>query len=218
MKEDIEAKFLHLRTVVESEQFLGKEGLMNEVPFFIFPYSPKEENQVQELSRPLISTLEKNGVNILEINLFDLCVDLIKERGYWDKLISKESGLKKRQLKDQIQNLTQVDSKIVPAIAKKIEAQAGLQILFITGVGLVYPFIRSHNLLNNLQKVAKDFPTVMLFPGEYTFTEGRGQSLDLFGILNEDKYYRAFNIEEYKLQSWKLEIFLKNQSIAPSRA
>ena len=201
MKEDIEAKFLHLRTVVESEQFLGKEGLMNEVPFFIFPYSPKEENQVQELSRPLISTLEKNGVNILEINLFDLCVDLIKERGYWDKLISKESGLKKRQLKDQIQNLTQVDSKIVPAIAKKIEAQAGLQILFITGVGLVYPFIRSHNLLNNLQKVAKDFPTVMLFPGEYTFTEGRGQSLDLFGILNEDKYYRAFNIEEYKLQS-----------------
>jgi hypothetical protein len=201
MKEDIEAKFLHLRTVVESEQFLGKEGLMNEVPFFIFPYSPKEENQVQELSRPLFSTLEKNGVNILEINLFDLCVDLIKERGYWDKLISKESGLKKRQLKDQIQNLTQVDSKIVPAIAKKIEAQAGLQILFITGVGLVYPFIRSHNLLNNLQKVAKDFPTVMLFPGEYTFTEGRGQSLDLFGILNEDKYYRAFNIEEYKLQS-----------------
>ena len=135
------------------------------------------------------------------MNLFDLCVDLIKERGYWDKLISKESGLKKRQLKDQIQNLTQVDSKIVPAIAKKIEAQAGLQILFITGVGLVYPFIRSHNLLNNLQKVAKDFPTVMFFPGEYTFTEGRGQSLDLFGILNEDKYYRAFNIEEYKLQS-----------------
>ena len=201
MKEDIEAKFLHLRTVVESEQFLGKEGLMNEVPFFIFPYSPKEENQVQELSRPLFSTLEKNGVNILEINLFDLCVDLIKERGYWDKLISKESGLKKRQLKDQIQNLTQVDSKIVPAIASKIEAQSGLQILFITGVGLVYPFIRSHNLLNNLQKVAKDFPTVMLFPGEYTFTEGRGQSLDLFGILNEDKYYRAFNIEEYKLQS-----------------
>ena len=201
MKDSIEKKFEHLRKVVESEQFLGKEGLMNEVPFFIFPYSPKEENQVQELSRPLISTLEKNGVNILEINLFDLCVDLIKERGYWDKLISKESVLKNRQLKDQIQNLTQVDSKIVPAIAKKIEAQAGLQILFITGVGLVYPFIRSHNLLNNLQKVAKDFPTVMLFPGEYTFTEGRGQSLDLFGILNEDKYYRAFNIEEYKLQS-----------------
>ena len=201
MKDSIEKKFEHLRKVVESEQFLGKEGLMNEVPFFIFPYSPKEENQVQELSRPLFSSLEKKGVNILEINLFDLCVDLIKERGYWDKLISKESGLKKRQLKDQIQNLTQVDSKIVPAIAKKIEAQAGLQILFITGVGLVYPFIRSHNLLNNLQKVAKDFPTVMLFPGEYTFTEGRGQSLDLFGILNEDKYYRAFNIEEYKLQS-----------------
>ena len=201
MKDSIEQKFEHLRKVVESEQFLGKEGIMNEVPFFIFPYPPKEENQVQELSRPLFSTLEKNGVNILQINLFDLCVDLIKERGYWEKLVSKESALQKKQLKDQIQNLTQVDAKIVPAIAKRIEADSNLQILFITGVGLVYPFMRSHNLLNNLQKVAKDFPTVMFFPGEYTFTEGRGQSLDLFGILNEDKYYRAFNIEEYKLQS-----------------
>jgi hypothetical protein len=174
---------------------------MNEVPFFIFPYSPKEENQVQELSQLLFSTLRKNGASILEINLYDLCVDLIQERGYWDKLISKESALKKKQLKDQIQNLTQVDSKIVPAIAQKIQSQPDLQILFITGVGLVYPFIRSHNLLNNLQKEAKEFPTVMFFPGEYTFTEGRGQSLDLFGILNEDKYYRAFNIEEYKLHS-----------------
>ena len=174
---------------------------MNEVPFFIFSYSPKEENQVQELSQLLFSTLRKNGASILEINLYDLCVDLIQERGYWDKLISKESALKKKQLKDQIQNLTQVDSKIVPAIAQKIQSQPDLQILFITGVGLVYPFIRSHNLLNNLQKEAKEFPTVMFFPGEYTFTEGRGQSLDLFGILNEDKYYRAFNIEEYKLHS-----------------
>ena len=201
MTDSIEQKFEHLRKVVESKQFLGKEGIMNEVPFFIFPYSPKEDNQVQELSRPLFSTLEKKGVNILQINLFDLCVDLIKGRGYWEKLVSKESALQKKQLKDQIQNLTQVDTKIVPAIAKRIEADSDLQILFITGVGLVYPFMRSHNLLNNLQKVAKDFPTVMFFPGEYTFTEGRGQSLDLFGILNEDKYYRAFNIEEYKLQS-----------------
>ena len=120
MKEDIEQKFKHLRAVVESKQFLGKEGIMNEVPFFIFPYSPKEENQVQELSQLLFSTLRKNGASILEINLYDLCADLIKERGYWDKLISKESALKKKQLKDQIQNLTQVDSKIVPAIAQKI--------------------------------------------------------------------------------------------------
>ena len=57
MKEDIEQKFKHLRAVVESKQFLGKEGIMNEVPFFIFPYSPKEENQVQELSQLLFSTL-----------------------------------------------------------------------------------------------------------------------------------------------------------------
>ena len=83
----------------------------------------------------------------------------------------------------------------------RIEQADGLQILLLTGVGQVYPFIRTHSVLNNLQRVAKDYPTLLFFPGEYTFNEGRGQSLDLFGVLNEDKYYRAFNIMEYKLPS-----------------
>ena len=48
--------------------------------------------------------------------------------------------------------------------------------------------------LHNLQKVAKDQPTVMFFPGEYTHSLEKGASLDLFGRLHDDKYYRAFNI------------------------
>ena len=66
--------------------------------------------------------------------------------------------------------------------------------MFITGVGEVFPYIRSHNVLNNLQSTAKDRPTVMFFPGEYTQSLETGASLDLFGRLHDDKYYRAFNI------------------------
>ena len=61
-------------------------------------------------------------------------------------------------------------------------------------VGEVFPYIRSHNVLNNLQKVAKEKPTVMFFPGVYTHSLEFGASLDLFGRLHEDRYYRAFNI------------------------
>ena len=52
-------------------------------------------------------------------------------------------------------------------------------------------------LLNNLQKEAKEKPTVMFFPGEYTHSLANGASLDLFAPvkrLEDDKYYRAFNI------------------------
>ena len=63
----------------------------------------------------------------------------------------------------------------------------------------VYPYIRSHNVLNNLQSTAKDKPTVMFFPGRYTHALATGASLELFGMLHDDKYYRAFNILNYEV-------------------
>ena len=59
----------------------------------------------------------------------------------------------------------------------------------ISGIGRVYPYMRSHHILNNLQHVFDDIPVVMLYPGEYT-----GQSLNLFSEFADDNYYRAFNL------------------------
>jgi hypothetical protein len=64
------------------------------------------------------------------------------------------------------------------------------KVYFLTGIGMVFPYIRSHNILNNLQNVAKDSPTVTFFPGDYN-----GHTLNLFGLLKDDNYYRAFNID-----------------------
>jgi hypothetical protein len=54
-------------------------------------------------------------------------------------------------------------------------------------------------VLNNLQSTAKDKPTVLFFPGSYTHALATGASLDLFGRLHDDKYYRAFNILNYEV-------------------
>jgi phosphosulfolactate phosphohydrolase-like enzyme len=82
--------------------------------------------------------------------------------------------------------------------AEAIAAQPH-DVIFLSGVGEVYPFIRSHNVLNNLQSTAKDKPTVLFFPGSYTHSTATGGSLDLFGLLHDDKYYRAFNILNYEV-------------------
>ena len=84
---------------------------------------------------------------------------------------------------------------LIPAIAAKLDA-ADFDVLFLSGIGEVFPYIRSHNVLNNLQSTAKTKPTVMFFPGEYRFSLEHGASLELFGLLHDDKYYRAFNIFE----------------------
>ena len=97
-------------------------------------------------------------------------------------------------LKEEFQAILDVQNIIAPAIAEKLTTD--YDILFITGVGEVFPYIRSHNVLNNLQKFAKDKPLVFFFPGEYTMYEDTSSNLKLFSILPDDKYYRATNIYE----------------------
>jgi len=195
----IEERFVQLQKVLTSQQFLNKEGISGEVPFFIFAHDPQDQVAVSKETHHLLARMETSGTQLLEINLYDHLVQIIEERGKWERLLKAEVGMEKEKFKAQLQNLTDVETKLIPRIAELIAEKPGIQILFITGVGLVYPYIRTHNLLNNLQKIAKDYPTLLFFPGRYTHTEGRGSALDLFGELNEDKYYRAFNIEDYLL-------------------
>ena len=104
-----------------------------------------------------------------------------------------EQDISKEQLKELLQNVLDSEAHLIPEISRVLDKNL-FDILFITGIGEVFPYIRSHNVLNNLQSTAKDKPTVMFFPGEYTHSLVSGASLDLFGVLHDDKYYRAFNI------------------------
>jgi hypothetical protein len=62
-------------------------------------------------------------------------------------------------------------------------------VLFLTGVGKVYPFMRSHKMLDTMQQAFSDIPIVMFYPGEFN-----GQSLNLFDKFHDGNYYRAFNL------------------------
>jgi hypothetical protein len=65
-------RFQHLFTVISGQRFLNKQGLGNEIPFFICPFKPEEAVEVERLRRQLVNRLEQSGVRILEINLYDL--------------------------------------------------------------------------------------------------------------------------------------------------
>lgn len=186
-------KFDHLFSVISGQRFLKKQGLGNEVPFFICPYKPEDAVEMERLQRQLVNRLELAGVRILEINLYDLSIDILKERGIWGQIVEMENSVSKEELKELLQGVLDPEVHLVPSIAAKL-ASADFEVLFLSGVGEVFPYIRSHNVLNNLQSTAKEKPTVMFFPGAYTHTLESGASLDLFGRLHDDKYYRAFNI------------------------
>lgn len=190
-------RYQHLFSVVSGQRFLNKQGLGNEVPFFICPYRPEEAVEMERLQRQLVNRLEQTGIRILSLNLYDLSVDILQERGIWDQVLEAESTVSKEQFKELLQGVLDPEHHLVPVIAQKIQG-AEFDVLFLSGVGEVFPYIRSHNVLNNLQSTAKDQPTVMFFPGTYTHSLETGASLDLFGRLHDDKYYRAFNIFHYE--------------------
>ncbi len=186
-------RFQHLFAVISSQRFLNKQGLGNEVPFFICPYRLEEYVEMERLQRQLVNRLEQAGVQVLEVNLYDLSIEILKERGIWEQVLEIEHTVSKEELKELLQGVLDSEAHLVPAIAAKL-ASTDFEVLFLSGVGEVFPYIRSHNVLNNLQSTAKEKPTVMFFPGAYTHSLESGASLDLFGRLHDDKYYRAFNI------------------------
>jgi hypothetical protein len=184
----------HLLAVISSEKFLKMQGLGNEIPFFICPFDPgKAEKMNREVIGPLINQLAHMGIRVLRVDLFDLSIEILKKRGIWEQTLEAEADLSKSELKDLLQGVLDPEHHLIPAIAEKMQKD-DFDVLFITGVGEVFPYIRSHTVLNNLQSAAKEKPTIMFFPGEYSQSAEKGSSLNLFGKLLDDNYYRAFNI------------------------
>ncbi|TVQ54130.1 MAG: DUF1788 domain-containing protein [Spirulina sp. DLM2.Bin59] len=192
----LEQRFQHLETVIASDRFRLKQGLGNEVPFFICPFPVREAMAMADLQRRLESSLDRRGVRVLSLNFYDLCIELLQEREIWDQVLAMEPDLSKAELKELFQGVLDPETYLVPKISNYCQ-RGEYDVLFLAGVGEVFPYIRSHTVLNNLQSYAKEKPTVLFFPGAYTQSLERGASLNLFGRLHDDRYYRAFNIYDY---------------------
>lgn len=209
-EQPLSARFEHLINVISSPRFLEMRGLNNDLPFYICEFKAAEAFEMQRMQGQLTNTLADlsveclggRGVKVVEVNLYDLCIDLLKAReggspdtNLWDEILAIESEVEKDSLLELLQNVLGIEDYLIPAIGERLR-QTEFDVLFLTGIGELFPYIRSHNVLNNLQSTAKDKPTVMFFPGEYRHSLEQGASLELFGLLHDDKYYRAFNIFE----------------------
>lgn len=187
--EDITSKFSHLYKIISSSSFLNKEALGGEIPFFITAYDAKQEVEVKDSIKLLKNKLETSGVSVLELNLYDIVCDILEEKGGMERMFSIELTKDKGRFLSALQSTLNIHQILMPKIKELIDKSPS-KVYFLTGIGMVFPFIRSHNILNNLQNIAKDSPTVTFFPGKYN-----GHTLNLFGLLTDDNYYRAFNID-----------------------
>lgn len=185
----------HLFSVLSGDRFLKMEGLSNEVPFFIYPYAPENALSIAQSKKRVKNRLAQQGIEVREINLYELTVEILKERGDWDEVLEVEPSTDKSEFAGMLQSMLNPQHHLAPAIRTKL-ADGRFDILFLTGIGEVFPYIRSHNVLNNLQSIVVGKPMLMFFPGRYEQSDTLGSSLVLFGQLKDDQYYRAKNILE----------------------
>lgn len=175
---------------VTSSDFLESKGLGNEIGFWIFDYPPERELDVRDfVSGTVVPALGKQTppLRTAAVNLLSLVTDLLEERKLLDKAIEMQTGKGDDSTLAALRSVLKED-KLAQKIATQFDVP-NLDLLIITGVGAVYPMLRTHTLLSALHPIMGKTPLLMFFPGRYD-----GHSLRLFNTLAEDHYYRAFRL------------------------
>lgn len=192
---DLESSLNRLEEKIKQPNFRQNKGLGNEVGYYVFDYPAEQELFVRERIKYLKDKYGNSNLDfkIIVFDLYDIIIDLLLKEGFLDLCdeLEKNKGLSEiiiainemLRMEEDNQN-----NEILAHIKNNIEDNS---IVFLTGVGKCFPFLRSHKVLNNLHQYIDNVPVVMFFPGEYD-----GQSLVLFSEIKDDNYYRAFKIVE----------------------
>ena len=182
---DIKQELDKIKGRISDPNFLANKGLSNEVGIHVFTYAPGDELIVRDYIDRLVSA-PSDDFRVIEMDLYKIFLSILEEK----RVLGTVASLEEKKGKDFL--LAQLQKIVVPEafLAKmKYEPHQHGDVLFLTGVGKVYPFMRSHKMLDSMQQAFSDIPIVMFYPGEFN-----GQSLILFDMFHDGNYYRAFNL------------------------
>ena len=174
---------------ISDKDFLANRGVANEVRYYVFDYEPCDElivrNKVKQLKKQ--NNPDADGFQIIEYDLYEIVIQILEEKGYIDKCIKFEEQKGMEYLYTAVTKMLRLTNDDNLIVNRSLESTPKNSVVFLTGVGKVFPFVRSHNVLNNLHQVLDSVPVIMFYPGPWN-----GQSLSLFGTITDGNYYRAF--------------------------
>ena len=167
------------------EDFLSNKGLSNEVVIHVFCYRPEDEPTVSYFFEKMKND-RKRLFRLIECDLYKIFLSICDDKRIMKSIPVQEERKGSEFLLAQLQKVATPEAFVE---RMKYEPHEYGDVLLITGVGKVYPFMRSHKILDNIQHIFADIPVLMLYPGTFN-----GQDLDLFGQFLDGHYYRAFNL------------------------
>lgn len=182
---DINERLDKVRELLKDPDFLESRGLSNEVNIRIFCYHPEDEMTIQHFVRQIM-TDQTLPCHLLERNLYETFLKACAEKRILDKIPTMEEKKGKDQLQLQLEKGIPVQSYVNLICDDSLEKG---DVLLLTGVGDVFPFMRIHKLLEALQPKVGNVPILVMYPGAFD-----GRHVKLFEKLPANPYYRAFNV------------------------
>ena len=181
----IKQKLDKIKNRISDINFLANKGLSNEVGIHVFCYDPKDELIIRDYIERLVNN-PNDGFRIIECDMYKIFLDILEEKHILNAVPELEEKKGKDYLLAQLQKIATPEAFLK---RMKYDPHNRGDILFLTGVGKAYPFMRAHKMLDSMQEAFADIPIVMFYPGTFN-----GQELGLFGKFLDSNYYRAFNL------------------------
>jgi len=182
---NIKERLDKLRSLVQDHDFLEGKGLSNEVNIRIFCYDAAEEMSVRHFIEQ-IATDQTLDCHLIECNLYETFLRICSDIDILDTIPEMEESDGSAFLLGQLHSAIG-ENEFIGKIQELGKCVTG-DVLLLTGVGDVFPFMRVHKMLEALQPYYSDVPILVMYPGTFD-----GSSLKLFDILSPNPYYRAFN-------------------------
>jgi hypothetical protein len=188
---------------VTSADFLTGDGIGNEIACYIFDYPADAELEVREHIQHMLVRLANrhDNVKVLHLDLLDVVVDLLRERKLLDKALEMQHAKGDTVALKALAGPLSAE-RVRDFIAKTYKLQDH-DLVFLSGIGSVWPTLRAHSLLNCLHTVMGATPLVMFYPGSFD-----GTTLSLFdkvatstSTVGTRQYYRAFILVPRETQS-----------------
>lgn len=189
MSDSLTERLNEILPKITSDDFLAGKGIGNEIAFYIFDYPPEHELRVREHVQFLLEQIPKvkPDLRVAHVNLLQFIVDHLRSRKLLDKTFQLQKDKGDAFVLKQLEKILHPE-KLAPLFAEQVQPD-NQNLVLVTGVGSVWPLMRTHSFLNNLHPVMGKTPLVMFYPGRYD-----GQLLRLFGKTKSQNYYRAFRL------------------------
>ena len=183
---DIKGRLDRLKQKMQTEDFLYGRGLSNEVNIWIFCYEPSEEMVVQHFVDTLV-TEQGLKCNVHSYNLYKVFLGICEDKKIISLIPKMENSKGKEYLLNQMHSIT-TESAFINKMLYEPQDR-GKDVILLSGVGDVFPYMRVHALLEAMQPHFSDVPVLVMYPGSF-----QDSQLKLFNQLKPNSYYRAFNV------------------------